>query len=204
LNRSFRILIESFYDSIKMRNDLDVFLAMPEMHRFVRGMVAWIGMKQLPFVYDRQERFAGTTKYPLRKMLKLTFDAITGFSTAPLKLASYLGFLLAIAGLCAIGYALWGWYTGANIPGWTSLMSVVLLASSAQMFVLGIFGEYLGRLYMQSKQRPLFTIQTIERQKIERQPGVCHAPSQETEDEHSQSAHSQNAHSWGQASHKRP
>jgi len=81
------------------RRALDALLAMPEQSRFIRGMVAWIGFKQVPFAYDREERFAGTTKYPLSKMLRFAFDALTGFSSAPLKLASHAGLLLSLGSL---------------------------------------------------------------------------------------------------------
>ena len=143
------------------RRALTVFLDMPERDRFVRGMVAWIGLRQVPLPYDRQERFAGTTKYPLSKMIRLTLDAITGFSTAPLRLASHLGFLFGVASLLMLIYALTSWAAGWTVPGWTSLAVILLLVSSAQLIVLGILGEYLGRVYMQAKQRPLFVMRDI-------------------------------------------
>lgn len=143
------------------RRALDVFRAMPEHNRFVRGMVAWIGMKQVPYLYDREARFAGTTKYPLKKMVRLTFDALTGFSMGPLRLASYIGFGLGAAGFLFILYLLALWSTGVTVPGWTSLMGVVVILGSVQMLLIGLLGEYLGRLYMQSKQRPLFVIKEV-------------------------------------------
>lgn len=140
------------------RRALNALLALPEQARFIRGMVAWIGFKQQPFLYDRAERFDGETNYPLSKMLKLAFDAITGFSTAPLRLASHIGMaLVAVAGMLLV-YALAGWAAGDAIPGWTSLMIIVVGLGAAQMFVLGMIGEYLGRLYMQSKNRPLYLV----------------------------------------------
>ena len=83
------------------RRALDALLAMPEQARFIRGMVAWIGFRQVPFAYDRAERFAGETKYPLRKMMRFAFDALTGFSSAPLKLASHVGFGLSLGSVAA-------------------------------------------------------------------------------------------------------
>lgn len=140
------------------RRALEVLQRMPEQHRFIRGMVAWIGMKQLAFPYDRHSRHAGVTKYPLKKMLRLTSDAVTGFSTVPLRLASYIGFVLAIASVVMLTYVLGSWATGRVVAGWTSLMAVLLLVSSVHMLLLGVMGEYIGRLYMESKRRPLFVV----------------------------------------------
>lgn len=143
------------------RRALDVLLAMPEQARFVRGMVAWIGFKQLPFLYDRAERAAGETKYPLSKMIRFALDALTGFSSAPLKLASHVGLLLSVGSVLIILYILYAFITGQNIQGWTSLMLVVVVIGAVQMFVLAMMGEYIGRLYSQAKQRPLYIVQDI-------------------------------------------
>jgi dolichol-phosphate mannosyltransferase len=143
------------------RRALDALLAMPEQARFIRGMVAWIGFRQVPFPYKRDERFAGTTKYPLRKMIRFALDALTGFSSAPLKLASHAGLWLAVGSLLVMVYILAGWLSGRAIPGWTSLMFVVVVIGAVQMFVLGLMGEYIGRLYSQAKQRPLYIVQDI-------------------------------------------
>jgi glycosyltransferase involved in cell wall biosynthesis len=143
------------------RRSLDALLAMPEQARFVRGMVAWIGFKQVPLLYDRKERFAGTTKYPLRKMVSFALDALTGFSSAPLKLASHAGLWLAAGSLLIVLYILYAWMIGRSVPGWTSLMLVVVVLGAVQMFVLGLHGEYIGRLYNEAKRRPLYIIQEI-------------------------------------------
>ncbi len=143
------------------RRALDVLNAMPEQHRFIRGMVSWIGMKQVPLKYDRRERFTGETKYPLSKMMRLAVDAITGFSIRPLKIASYMGMLFGALGVLGMAYTLYGWLTNLALPGWTSVMSIVLILGSVQLFVLGVFGEYLGRLYLESKRRPLFVIDHV-------------------------------------------
>jgi len=143
------------------RRALDAFLALPEQARFIRGMVAWVGFKQVPFLYDRQERHAGESKYPLSKMIRFALDAVTGFSTAPLRFASHAGLALtgfAVLLLLYIGFA---WLTGRAIQGWTSLMVVVVVLGAVQMFVLGMIGEYLGRLYVESKRRPLYLIADI-------------------------------------------
>ncbi len=143
------------------RRSLDALLAMPEQARFVRGMVAWIGFKQVPFAYDRDERLAGETKYPLRKMVRFALDALTGFSSAPLKLASHAGMWLAVGSALLIAYIAYAWLTGASIQGWTSLMLVVVVLGAVQMFVLALMGEYIGRLYNEAKRRPLYIVQEI-------------------------------------------
>jgi len=143
------------------RRALDVLNAMPEHHRFIRGMVSWIGLRQVPILYDRDARYAGETKYPLRKMIRFALDAITGFSVAPLRLASVLGGVAAALSLLLMIYTLGSWLLGHTTPGWTSLSSIVLLIGSVQLMVLGIIGEYLGRLYIEVKRRPLFVIETV-------------------------------------------
>ena len=143
------------------RRAVEAFLAMPEQHRFVRGMVSWIGFRQVALDYDRAERFAGSTAYPIAKMMRLAADAITGFSVRPLRLANYLGVLLAAFALVTFGYTLSRWFAGATVPGWTSVMAVVLLLGSFQMLVLAIMCAYLGRLFVEAKQRPLFLIDRI-------------------------------------------
>src|SRR5689334_21038958 len=143
------------------RRALDALLAMPEQARFIRGMVAWIGFKQVPFPYDRHERHAGESKYPLGKMIRFALDAITGFSTAPLRFASHVGLVLTGASALLVLYILIGWLFGRAIPGWTSLMLVVVVLGAVQMFVLGMIGEYLGRLYVESKRRPLYLVADV-------------------------------------------
>ena len=150
------------------RRALDVFLSMPEQARFIRGMVAWLGFRQVPLPYDRDERFAGTTNYPFRKMLRFALDALTSFSSTPLKLASHAGLLLSIGSVLLIVYILAGWLSGKAVEGWTSLMLVVVALGAVQMFVLGVMGEYLGRLYSQSKQRPLYIVSDIRGARSER------------------------------------
>jgi dolichol-phosphate mannosyltransferase len=124
-------------------------------------MVSWIGFRQVPFAYAREQRFAGSTKYPLRKMLRFAFDALTGFSSAPLKLASHAGLALSLGSLLIIAYIAWAWIAGRNIQGWTSLMLVVVVLGAVQMFVLALMGEYIGRLYNEVKRRPLYIVQEV-------------------------------------------
>jgi dolichol-phosphate mannosyltransferase len=143
------------------RRALDVLLAMPEQARFIRGMVAWIGFKQVPILYDRSERLAGETKYPFSKMFRFALDALTGFSSAPLKLASHAGLALAMGSVLIVLYILYAWIAGQSIQGWTSLMLVVVVLGAVQMFVLALMGEYIGRLYNEAKKRPLYIVQEI-------------------------------------------
>ena len=143
------------------RRALDALLAMPEQARFIRGMVAWIGFRQVPFPYDREERLAGETKYPLGKMVRFALDALTGFSSAPLKLASHVGLALSVGSVLLILYIAYAWAAGRNVPGWTSLMLVVVVIGAVQMFVLALMGEYIGRLYNESKRRPLYIVQEV-------------------------------------------
>ncbi len=144
------------------RRALDTFLSMPEQARFIRGMVAWVGFRQVPLVYDRDERYAGVTNYPFSKMLKLALDAITGFSTTPLRLASHAGLVLTLLSVLLLLYLIIGHILGIPmIAGWASQMFAIVAIGAVQMFVLGLIGEYLGRLYMESKRRPLYIIADV-------------------------------------------
>ena len=143
------------------RRVLDLLLAMPERHRFIRGMVAWIGGKQVPLVYDRKARAAGETKYPLARMVRFAVDAITAFSVLPLMASMTIGWVMAAMGFAFFVYSIVGWWLDYNVPGWTSLMAAMGLLGGMQFLMLGIIGAYLGRLYDQSKGRPLFMIRDI-------------------------------------------
>jgi polyisoprenyl-phosphate glycosyltransferase len=146
------------------RRVLDLILQMPERHRFLRGMISWVGFRQVPFLYDRDKRLAGTTKYPFSRLLRLALDGIVASSTRPLALASYAGLLCAAAGFVLIIYALYSWWKVGQTPqGWTSLMIVVTVLGSVQLFVLGIIGQYLGRMHEQARGRPLFVVDSVYR-----------------------------------------
>jgi glycosyltransferase involved in cell wall biosynthesis len=132
-----------------------------EKHRFIRGMVSWIGFHQTPIVYDRPERFAGETKYPFRKSLFLAIDAITSFSYAPLRFASYLGLSLSIMSFVYIFVIVGLKFLGINFPGYTSIMASVLLLGGVQLVVLGMIGEYVGRIFEQGQSRPLYFVDGI-------------------------------------------
>lgn len=129
-----------------------------ERHRFIRGLVGWIGFKQGSVGYVRQERFAGVTKYPLRKMLSFAFDGITSFSTLPLRSASWLGALAALIAVGIGGWALYEKLIGHTVQGWTTLMILVALGSAAQLIVIGILGAYVGRIYEEVQRRPLYLV----------------------------------------------
>jgi dolichol-phosphate mannosyltransferase len=153
----------------------DQIVQMPEHDRFIRGMVAWLGFKQVAYEYDRKARFAGATKYPLAKMIGFAADALISFSMVPLRIATYIGALLTTI-LTLVGiWAAIGWILSGTVPGWTSLTLLLVMISSVQLLVLGLIGEYVGRTYIQSKNRPLFLISHIHRRA--RLPGpLPHGP----------------------------
>lgn len=140
------------------RRALDAVLDMPEKSRFVRGMFAWVGFSQVGIEYARAAREQGETKYPLRAMLRLALDAMTGFSTKPLRLATRLSFAtLLVSALMAV-YVFRSLVLYQTAPGWASITLAVSFFSGVQLLTLGILGEYVGRLYMESKRRPLYYI----------------------------------------------
>lgn len=135
---------------------------MNEKHRFIRGMVSWVGFKQTSLEYVREKRFAGETKYPLRKMFKFALDAITSFSSIPLRLSSYLGFIAASLGfLYSVIIFYLRFFTDRTVPGWTSIIIVILFLGGVQLICLGMIGEYLSRLSEEAKNRPLYLIEGI-------------------------------------------
>ena len=133
--------------------------ALRERHRFVRGMVAWVGFRQTGVTYERSARFAGDTKYPVRKMVRFALDGITSFSTVPLRVATWLGVL---SGFAAVAVGIWAlyikFYVSGVVPGWTTIMILVAFSSSVQLMVMGILGEYIGRAYDELKRRPLYLV----------------------------------------------
>jgi dolichol-phosphate mannosyltransferase len=140
---------------------LEALLALPEQHRFVRGLVAWLGFRQVAFPYARAERFAGVTKYPLRKMLRLAVDAITGFSVVPLRISIWAALLCFGIALATMGYGLVSWLFFDVVRGWASLTVLVALFAGVQLLCLGILGEYVGRMFMEAKRRPLYIVREI-------------------------------------------
>ena len=143
------------------RRVVEVLKAMPERTRFIRGMISWMGLKQVGLLYDRDPRFAGATGYSLRKMVTLAIDGITAFSVVPLRIASYVGLVTGLVGVCMLLYSIGGWFFSRTVAGWASATTIMLVIGSAQLMVLGIVGEYLGRLYMETKQRPLYLVDNV-------------------------------------------
>jgi dolichol-phosphate mannosyltransferase len=130
-----------------------------ETHRFVRGMVAWVGFKQTEVLYDRPGRFAGETKYPLRKMLRFAIDGITSFSVLPLRLSTYLGMLVSVGSVGVTVWALLAKYVFQHVvPGWTAIVVIMGIVAAAQLLMIGILGEYIGRIYEEVKRRPLYIV----------------------------------------------
>ena len=131
---------------------------LPERSRFLRGLVCWVGFKQIGVKYDRAERTAGTSKYPLKKMMRLAFDGITGFSSAPLKISFYMGLFAAIIGFGVLVWSILEKFLSpaTTVPGWASLMTAIVFFAGVQLMTIGILGEYIGRIYDEVKQRPLY------------------------------------------------
>ncbi len=145
------------------RRALDVFNRMRESNRFVRGMFAWIGLRQTGVAYARHERFAGETKYPLRKMLRFATTGVISFSSAPLRAALDVGFLVSglsfALGIWSVIVKLAGLY---HVPGWTSIVVVTTFIGGIQLIVLGVIGEYIGDIHDEVKGRPLYVIGELE------------------------------------------
>lgn len=142
------------------RKVVDALLAMQERDRFVRGMVSWIGFRQIAVPYRRAPRFAGSTKYPLTKMVRFALDGILSFSIAPLKLAILIGFGASLLALIGAVVAVWNRiWTNDWVIGWTSLFLAILLLGGVQLICIGIMGEYLGRMYGEAKRRPLYFVE---------------------------------------------
>lgn len=141
------------------RQVVNAMKQMRERHRFIRGMTSWVGFSQTGVYYVRQERFAGETNYPLRKMLKFASDAITGFSYLPLQLATYLGFIVAaLSGLGMLAVITARLFGNQAFFGQATTLVMVLFLGGIQLICLGIIGEYLGRIYDEVKNRPLYVV----------------------------------------------
>lgn len=144
------------------RKVADVFIKMTERNRFVRGMMSWIGFRQTFIEYERDERFAGETKYPLKKMIKFASDGIIAFSTKPLRIVMTLGLFSVFISILVLIYSLTVKIFGENIQsGWTSIMVAITFFSGIQLLGLGIVGQYVARIYDESKNRPIYTIKEL-------------------------------------------
>lgn len=142
------------------RKVVDVINELPEHNKFLRGLFSWVGYKQIPYEYERKKRFAGKTKYPIKKMLKLASDGIISFSNRPLKIVGGMGIISIGISIILIIYALISYFCNLNSlsSGWTSLMIVVTFFSGIQLLSLWIMSEYIGRIYDEVKQRPQYII----------------------------------------------
>jgi dolichol-phosphate mannosyltransferase len=140
------------------RKCVDVLKSIQEKDRYLRGLSTWIGFKQCEVEYDRDKRFSGSTHYTLSKMFNLAFDAIFSFSKLPMRLALFTAFMFLIVNILIIVYSLISWMAGHVVAGWTSVVFVTSLLGSLQMFVLAIISEYVGRIYTQTQNRPLYII----------------------------------------------
>ena len=141
------------------RRVVEALKRMPERYRLLRAMVSWVGFRQTSVSYSRAERFAGVTKYPLRRMLALALDGIISFSTVPLRIMTVIGFFVFVLALLGIAYSiLLRVLTDIWVPGWTLQFIAQLLLGGLNMLGLGLLGEYIGRIYGEAKQRPLFIV----------------------------------------------
>jgi len=149
----FRLIDRKVCEALKQIN---------EKNRYIRGIISWLGFKSAPVEFVRERRFAGTTKYPLKKMLKFATDAIMSFSYKPLKIASYFGVFVSFISFAYLIVMIILKLTGSNfIQGWTSLIAISLFFNGIILIILGIIGEYIGRIYDEAKGRPLYVISEI-------------------------------------------
>jgi len=147
----FRLMSRRVVDQLKLLREKD---------RFVRGLVSWVGFKQTGVTYHRDRRHAGETKYPFRKMVKFAFDGITSFSTLPLKIATWMGYLAAFLAILYLASVFVQKALGYTVDGWATIMVAMLFMGSVQLICLGILGEYLGRIFNEVKPRPMYVIET--------------------------------------------
>lgn len=141
------------------RKVCDVLRGLKEKNRYVRGLVSWVGFRQTMVEYVREERFAGETKYPLKKMIRFALDGITSFSHKPLKIATYVGFFLSLSSFIYLFIVVYQkLFTSRNEPGWSSIVGINLLFNGIVLMLLGVIGEYIGRIYDEAKDRPLYIV----------------------------------------------
>lgn len=140
------------------RKVCDAMRSLTEKNRYVRGLVSWVGFKQTAVEYIREERFAGETKYPLKKMIKFASDGIISFSFKPLKIAQYLGFFTSAMSFIYLIVVIAQKFLGYTVDGWASILAVSLIFNGIILMMLGIIGEYIGRIYDEAKDRPLYIV----------------------------------------------
>ncbi|MCP5310698.1 hypothetical protein [Cognatazoarcus halotolerans] len=155
------------------RRAIEALKAFGEVNLFLRGMVPLVGFKSAIVYYDRAQRFAGVSKYPLRKMLALALDAVTSFSTVPLRMITVTGFLVFAVSVVMSAWTLWiKLFTDLALPGWTSTLLPIYLLGGVQILCLGVIGEYLGKAYKEVKARPRYIIETMTRNASPIDPGA--------------------------------
>lgn len=155
-----RIPLDSGDFCIMSRRVVDTINRLPERNRFVRGLRSWVGFRQTGMEYERAARHAGSPKYTLKSLLKLAFDGIFSFSYVPLRLATWLGLFASLLGVLYAAFVIFNRVAGRyrEIPGWTTVVVAVLVMGGIQMVMLGVVGEYLGRIYEEIKGRPQFLV----------------------------------------------
>jgi glycosyltransferase involved in cell wall biosynthesis len=146
---------------IMSRRVVDSFLKLRERDRFIRGLVSWVGFRQIGVFYKREKRFAGETKYPLRKMIKFALDGITSFSSVPLRLATWLGYAASTLAILYTLVIVIEKLIGMTVPGFASIMVGMLFLGGVQLICLGIMGEYIGRIFNETKARPIYLVEKI-------------------------------------------
>lgn len=169
-----RVTAEGFYRILRMmgaevvfnhadyrlvsKKALDAFADFKEVNLYLRGMFPLVGFKSTSIYYSRNKRVAGESHYPLRKMLSLAFDGVTSLSVKPIRMVMSLGFIIALLSFVGIVWAIVGNFRGLNVSGWTSTTCIICFVSGMQMFCLGIIGEYIGKIYLETKGRPRYII----------------------------------------------
>lgn len=143
------------------RKVVNAFLRLRERDRFVRGLVSWLGFKQIGVPYHRESRYAGETKYPMKKMIKFAIDGITSFSTIPLKLSTWLGYLASLFGFGYAVFVIIEKFIGNTVPGFATIIVGMFFLGGVQLICLGIIGEYLARIFNETKRRPIYLIEEI-------------------------------------------
>lgn len=144
------------------RKVCDTVNRLPEKNRYIRGLVSWVGFRQTAVLYVREERFAGSTKYPLRKMIAFAMDAVAAFSYKPLKLATTIGFLISIASFIYLAVIFYQFFfTATTVTGWASTMGIILFTQGIVMMILGLMGEYIGRIFDEMKNRPSYVVMEV-------------------------------------------
>jgi dolichol-phosphate mannosyltransferase len=141
------------------RKVIDAFNGLKEKNKYIRGLISWMGFKQAPCYYEREERFAGETKYPFRKMLKFAMIGLFYFSKKPLKLATSLGFFCVLVGVVYVLQSLVGYFsTGQYVHGWLSTIAIIVFFGGVQLLTIGILGQYIGNIFDEAKGRPEYIV----------------------------------------------